>query len=179
MKKIFLFLVFLCVCAGACAIWTDSVLAPERDAVLAAEGKVTAAAHERAACVPDLCRELKSFSSKEATTRLEAEETAKAILAAKTVKDMIESNEKLSADIGTLLLAADDYTYLTAREEFQDVKTSLAAAENRLTVARAAYNRAVDTYNGSLRKFPLSLFANLLGYEYAERMGRRQSALKE
>ncbi len=180
MKKwLLLLLILLCGGAGVGTVWTDSVLAPEREAVRVAEEKVTAAAHERAKQVPDLCRELKSFSSKEAATRLEAEELAQAILAAKTVKDMQESNEKLSGDIGTLLLAAENYSYLTARVEFQDVKMSLAAAQNRLTVARAAYNRAADAYNGTLRKFPISFFAEILGYESAERMGRLQNVAKE
>ena len=179
MKKLFLFLLLLCGVAGAGVVWTDSTLAPEWERVLAAEENVTAAAHARAQCVPDLCRELKNFSSKEAMTRLEAEELAKTVLAAKTVKDLREANEKLSADIGTLLLAAENYSYLTAREEFQDVQTSVAAAENRLTVARAAYNRAADAYNGTLRKFPISIFAGCLGYESAERMSRLHSGVSE
>ncbi len=179
MKKLFLFLLLLCVGAGAGFLRVDSVLSPEKKALAAAEEKVVAAARARAEYVPDLCRELKSFSSNEAATRQEAEEAAQAILAVKTVKEMREPNEKLSSAVGTLLLASDRYTYLTAREEFRELKTSLAAAENQLTVSRAAYNRAADAYNGTLRKFPVSLFGDLLGYESAERMGRLQTGVSE
>lgn len=60
MKKLILFLLLLCVGAGAGFLWADSVLAPEKEALAAAEEKVVAAARVRAEYVPDLCRELGS-----------------------------------------------------------------------------------------------------------------------
>ncbi len=73
------------------------------------------------------------------------------------------------------MLAAESYTYLMAREDFRSLLKELEAAENRLAVTRAAYNRAADAYNAELRKFPVSAFAKLLGDEPVARIGRIQT----
>ena len=174
MKKI-LFLLLICVaCLGGGLFYTASVLSPYRVDVETSWTAVHEAAAARAKSVPELCRELKAFSSKEADIRKEAEEAAVTVISAENMKQMAEPNETLSADIGRLLLAAENYSYLTSREDFKNLTIELEAAENRLAVTRAAYNRAADAYNAELRKFPISAFAGILGDEPAQRMGRIQ-----
>ena len=174
MKKILFLLIVCAACLGGGLFYTASVLSPYRVDVETSWTAVHEAAAARAKLVPDLCRELKAFSSKEATIRKEAEESAVTVISAENAKQMAEPNDILSSDIGKLVLAAESYTYLMARDDFRSLLKELEAAENRLAVTRAAYNRAADAYNAELRKFPISVFAGILGDEPAQRMGRIQ-----
>lgn len=172
MKKILFLLIVCAAVLGGGLFYTASQLTPYRADVDASWSVVHEAAAARAKLVPDLCRELKAFSSKEATIRKEAEEAAVTVISAENAKQMAAPNDILSSDIGKLVLAAESYTYLMARDDFRSLLKELEAAENRLAVTRAAYNRAADAYNAELRKFPVSAFGKLLGDEPVARIGR-------
>ena len=40
----------------------------------------------------------------------------------------------------------------------------LSGTENRITVARTRYNKAVADYNASTRRFPTNIIANICGF---------------
>ena len=41
----------------------------------------------------------------------------------------------------------------------------LAGTENRISVERDRYNKAVQTYNNKVKRFPGSIIANMTGFE--------------
>jgi LemA protein len=58
-----------------------------------------------------------------------------------------------------------NYPQLTATKEFGELRVELAGAENRISVARGRYIKAVQEYNILARQFPTNLTAMLFGYK--------------
>ena len=70
----------------------------------------------------------------------------------------------LSSALSRLLVVAESYPQLKADGAFRDLQAQLEGTENRITVARNRYIKAVEGYNVSVRTFPNNLTAMLLGY---------------
>ena len=62
-------------------------------------------------------------------------------------------------------MVAENYPQLKADAAFRDLQAQLEGTENRITVARNRYIKAVETYNVSVRTFPNNLTAMLFGYQ--------------
>ena len=62
-------------------------------------------------------------------------------------------------------MVAENYPNLKANQGFQDLRVQLEGTENRITVARNRYIKAVQEYNVLARSFPSNLTAMVFGYE--------------
>ena len=71
----------------------------------------------------------------------------------------------LSSALSRLLVVAENYPNLKADAAFRDLQAQLEGTENRITVARNRYIKAVEAYNVALRTFPNNLKAMALGYQ--------------
>ena len=71
----------------------------------------------------------------------------------------------LSSALSRLLVVAENYPNLKADTAFRDLQAQLEGTENRITVARNRYIKAVEAYNVALRTFPNNLTAMALGYQ--------------
>lgn len=71
----------------------------------------------------------------------------------------------LSGALSRLLAVAEAYPQLKATQQFSELAAQLEGAENRITVARGRYIKAVEAYNVSVRQFPNNLTAMLFGYQ--------------
>jgi LemA protein len=60
------------------------------------------------------------------------------------------------------MVVVERYPDLKANQNFLDLQNQLEGTENRINVARTRYNKAVETYNTSIRIFPNNLTNNLL-----------------
>jgi LemA protein len=67
-----------------------------------------------------------------------------------------------------LLAIAENYPQLKADQNFIRLQDELTGTENRINVARLAFNDAVKTYNVSVRTFPGNVVASLSGFERKE-----------
>jgi LemA protein len=59
---------------------------------------------------------------------------------------------------------SENYPNLKANQGFQDLRVQLEGTENRITVARNRYIKAVADYNVLARQFPTNLTAMLFSY---------------
>ena len=66
---------------------------------------------------------------------------------------------------GAIKVTVERYPELTATQGFRDLQVQLEGTENRIAVERGKFNEAVQKYNTSLRRFPASLIAGMLGFE--------------
>ena len=57
------------------------------------------------------------------------------------------------------------YPQLKSDANFRDLQAQLEGTENRITVARNRYIKAVQQYNVVVRQFPSNLTAMLFGYK--------------
>jgi LemA protein len=72
---------------------------------------------------------------------------------------------ELSSALSRLLVVAENYPQLKADGLFRDLQAQLEGTENRITVARNRYIKAVQDYNVTVRQFPSNLTAMLFGYK--------------
>ena len=72
---------------------------------------------------------------------------------------------ELSSALSRLLVVTENYPNLKANQGFQDLRVQLEGTENRITVARGRYVKAVQDYNVLARSFPSNLTAMVMGYQ--------------
>jgi len=66
--------------------------------------------------------------------------------------------------LSRLLVVSENYPQLKSDANFRDLQAQLEGTENRITVARNRYIKAVQEYNVTVRSFPSNLTAMLFGY---------------
>ncbi len=71
---------------------------------------------------------------------------------------------ELSGALSRLLVVTENYPNLKANAGFQDLRVQLEGTENRITVARNRYIKAVAEYNVLARSFPTNLTGKMFGY---------------
>jgi LemA protein len=71
---------------------------------------------------------------------------------------------ELTGALSRLMVVAEAYPNLKANAAFQDLRVQLEGTENRITVARNRYIKAVQEYNVLARSFPTNLTAMMFGY---------------
>ena len=62
-------------------------------------------------------------------------------------------------------MVSENYPQLKADANFRDLQAQVEGTENRITVARNRYIKAVQEYNVSVRTFPNNLTAMVMGYK--------------
>lgn len=76
-----------------------------------------------------------------------------------------QAQGELTGALSRLLVVAENYPNLKANQGFRDLSTQLEGTENRITVARNRYIKAVQEYNVTVRSFPSNLTAMVFGYK--------------
>jgi LemA protein len=71
---------------------------------------------------------------------------------------------ELSSALSRLMVTVERYPDLKANQAFQDLRVQLEGTENRITVARNRYIKAVNDFNVLARSFPTNLTAMLFSY---------------
>ncbi|HEU4458238.1 MAG TPA: LemA family protein [Methylibium sp.] len=76
-----------------------------------------------------------------------------------------QAQGELSGALSRLLVVSENYPNLKANQGFQDLRVQLEGTENRITVARGRYVKAVQEYNVLARSFPSNITAMIFSYE--------------
>jgi LemA protein len=71
---------------------------------------------------------------------------------------------ELTNALSRLLVVSENYPQLKADANFRDLQAQLEGTENRITVARNRYIKAVEAYNVTIRSFPSNMTAKMFGY---------------
>ncbi len=79
------------------------------------------------------------------------------------VKQFQQAQGELGSALSRLLLVAENYPQLKADQNFRDLQAQLEGTENRISLARNNYIKAVQTYNTTIRQFPENLTAKIFG----------------
>jgi len=75
-----------------------------------------------------------------------------------------QAQGELSSALSRLIAVSENYPDLKTNQGFQDLRVQLEGTENRITVARNRYIKAVADYNVLTRQFPSNLTAMLFSY---------------
>jgi LemA protein len=142
------------------------------EAVKAAWGDVESAYQRRADLIPNLVETVKAYAKHERET-LAAVTEARAKVGSLSISGTMlddpqalarfqDAQGALSSSLSRLLAVVERYPDLKANENFRDLQHQLEGTENRINVARSRYNKAVETFNTSLRIFPNNLTNSVL-----------------
>lgn len=72
---------------------------------------------------------------------------------------------ELTSALSKLMMVTENYPQLKSDAIFRDLQAQLEGTENRITVARNRYIKAVQAYNVLARSFPTNLTAMMFSYE--------------
>lgn len=75
---------------------------------------------------------------------------------------------ELGSALSRLMAVSEQYPNLKANQGFSDLRVQLEGTENRITVARNRYIKAIQEYNVLARSFPSNLTAMLFSYQPKE-----------
>ena len=75
-----------------------------------------------------------------------------------------KAQDGLSGALNRLMVVVEKYPELKANENFLQLQAQLEGTENRITVARKDYNKAVTIYNKKVRSFPNNMLAGIFGF---------------
>ena len=129
----------------------------------------------RADLIPNIVATVKgeaNFEQETLTRVIEARSKATSIQATpELINDPAAFNKfqqaqgELSGALSRLMVVSERYPDLKANKGFQDLRIQLEGTENRITVARNRYIKAVSDYNVLARSFPSNLTAMVFNYE--------------
>lgn len=79
-------------------------------------------------------------------------------------EDKIALDAKMSAALGSIMIAVENYPDLKANENVIHLQHSLSEVEEQISAARRAYNQAVTDYNNALEQIPTNFMATAMNY---------------
>lgn len=152
-----------------------NTLQAQDEAVKAGWSEVVNQYQRRADLVPNLVNTVKGYAAHERQVLTEVtnararvgqiQATANLVNDEVAFRQFQAAQAELSTALGRLLLVAENYPQLKADAAFRDLQAQLEGTENRITVARNRYIKAVEAYNTTVRQFPSNLTAKLFGYQ--------------
>ena len=129
----------------------------------------------RADLVPNLVNVVKGYAAHEKEVLTRVTEARARVGSIQATPELINDEQafarfqaaqsEMSSALSRLLLVAENYPQLKADGVFRDLQAQLEGTENRITVARNRYIKAVQDYNVVVRQFPSNLTAMLFGYK--------------
>jgi LemA protein len=76
-----------------------------------------------------------------------------------------QAQGQLSTALSRLLVVSENYPQLRATEAFQNLQAQLEGTENRISVERNNFNKAVQAYNTALSTFPTNMLNKMFGFK--------------
>lgn len=120
----------------------------------------------RAELIPNLVSTVKGYATHEQDTLTKVTEArAKLQDPNATLKDKAAADGELTSALNRLMVVQEQYPQLKADQHFSELMNELEGTENRVTVARTRYNKAVKDYNTSARTFPDNVIAGICGFQ--------------
>jgi len=129
----------------------------------------------RADLIPNLVNTVKGFAAQEKDVLLGVTNARAKVGSIQATPELINSPEafgkfqatqgELSGALSRLLVVTENYPQLKSDANFRDLQAQLEGTENRITVARNRYIKAVQEYNVTVRSFPSNLTAMMFGYK--------------
>ena len=145
------------------------------EAVTAAWSEVLNQYKRRADLIPNLVSVVQGYASHEKEVLTRVTEARASVAGIKATPELLndpaafarfqQAQGQLGGALSRLLAVAENYPNLKADANFRDLQAQVEGTENRITVARNRYIKAVQGYNISVRTFPNNLTAMVMGWQ--------------
>ena len=152
-----------------------NTLQSEDEQVTAAWSEVVNQYQRRADLVPNLVETVKAFAKQEQDVFTQVTEARSRVGSIQATPELVNNPEafqrfqqaqgELTGALSRLLVVAENYPQLKSDANFRDLQAQLEGTENRITVARNRYIKAVQQFNTTVRQFPSNLTAMAFGFE--------------
>ncbi len=119
----------------------------------------------RADLIPNLVNTVRGYASHEEQVFADVADARSRLLGATTPEAQMEANQGLDSALGRLLAISEAYPELKADTSFIRLQDELAGTENRIATERMRFNESVQTWNTTIRRFPMNMVASILGRE--------------
>ena len=144
------------------------------EGVTAAWSEVLNQYKRRADLIPNLVSVVQGYAAHEKEVLTKVAEARANVAGIKATPELINDPaafakfQKVQGELGgalaRLLAVSENYPQLKADANFRDLQAQLEGTENRITVARNRYIKAVNDFNVLARSFPTNLTAMLFSY---------------
>ena len=145
------------------------------ESVNAAWSEVLNQYKRRADLIPNLVSVVQGYAAHEKEVLTRVTEARANVAGLKATPELVndeaafakfqKAQGELSGALSRLLVVAENYPQLKADANFRELQAQLEGTENRIAVARNRYIKAVQEYNVSVRVFPNSLTAMVMGWK--------------
>jgi LemA protein len=170
-----LFTGLLAACGLALSGCGYNTIQTQDEAVTAAWSEVVNQYQRRADLIPNLVNVVKGFAAQEQKVLIgvtEARARATSIQVTAEVLNDPEALKKFQAAQGeltnalkSLIAISESYPELKSDQNFRDLQAQLEGTENRIAIARNRYIESVQTYNATIRRFPVNLTAMMFNHD--------------
>ena len=75
-----------------------------------------------------------------------------------------QAQGQMRGAFSNLMGYVENYPDIKTTQAFRDFQTQIDGTENRINVARQDYNKAVESYNLKVKRFPGNLMAGIFGF---------------
>jgi LemA protein len=167
------FLAWLAAAAAALALsgCGYNTLQSQDEQIKAAWSEVINQYQRRSDLIPNLVATVKGFAAQEQQVLLGVTNARARVGAIQATPELVndpqafqkfaQAQGELSGALQRLLVVSENYPQLKSDANFRDLQAQLEGTENRITVARNRYIKAVQEYNITVRQFPTNLTAML------------------
>jgi LemA protein len=145
------------------------------ETIKAAWAEVINQYQRRADLIPNLVNTVKGFAAQEKDVLLGVTEARSRAATIQATPELIndpqaftrfqQAQGELSSALSRLMVVVERYPDLKSNQNFRDLQAQLEGTENRITVARNRYIKAVQEYNVVVRSFPSNLTAMVFGFK--------------
>ena len=138
------------------------------ESVKSAWSNVETQYQRRADLIPNLVSTVKGYASHEESTLtavIDARSKATSVnismdeLTPEKLAEYQKAQSAVTSALGRLIAVSENYPDLKANQNFLELQAQLEGTENRISVARKAFNDATNVYNVQVRKFPANIVA--------------------
>src|SRR5476649_1003384 len=174
MKRIFVTFTLLAATMGLGGCGYNSMQAGDQQ-IKAAWAEVVNQYQRRTDLVPNLVNTVKGFAQQEKDVLLGVTNARSKVGSIQATPELVNdpaafqkftaAQGELSSALSRLLVVSENYPQLKSDANFRDLQAQLEGTENRITVARNRYIKAVQEYNVVVRSFPSNLTAMLFGFK--------------
>ena len=143
--------------------------------VKAAWAEVVNQYQRRSDLIPNLVNTVKGFAAQEQAVLLgvtnararagSIQATPELVNNPQAFAQFQQAQGELTSALSRLMVIVENYPQLKSDANFRDLQAQLEGTENRITVARNRYIKAVQEYNVLIRQFPSNLWASWFKYD--------------
>ncbi len=152
-----------------------NTLQQQDESVKAAWSEVVNQYQRRADLIPNLVATVKGYAAQEQKVLIGVTEARARVGAIQATPELVndpeafrkfqEAQAGLTSALSRLLVVSENYPQLKSDQNFRELQAQLEGTENRITVARNRYIKAVQDYNVLVREFPVNVTAMVFGYK--------------